>query len=98
MRVILPGAANHLGWTTRLFCSGQGETFPGEGCGALLEIHAPDLFLQTIQVDRRSECVLAVECPQCGTPTAVGPVPETVHRIVMNVQKAPPRRNPANLG
>lgn len=98
MRVILPGNKNRLRWGTRVFCNGQGLHVDG-GCGALLEIEGGDLFLQNVDLDaHRSTCVMAIECPECGTLTSVEKVPEVVRKTVLAVRTAPPSRSQVEEG
>lgn len=97
MRVVLSGNKNRLRWGVRVFCNGHGLHEEG-GCGALLEIEGGDLFLQTVDHDNRSTCVMAIECPECGTLTAIDQVPAVVRKTVMAVRTAPPSRRQVEEG
>ena len=65
-----------------------------EGCGALLEVEASDLFTQNVVADSFSVSTrTAFECPECGTVTAVcDKIPAYVEKLSKDVRPWPPKR------
>lgn len=73
---------------------GTGRERYQEGCGALLEVDASDLFTQNVEVEEKGSTTrTAFECPECGTVTAVSDkIPAYVEKLSKDVRPWPPKR------
>jgi hypothetical protein len=74
------------GWTTKVKCTGHGNQ--GGGCGAVLQVEEPDLFLTSSSVRDETDYYVSFQCCECGVLTDL-PTAKVPSRFMYGSGKLP---------